>query len=144
MFDWRERARAMRIGMDRRGTHEAGVAVVDQQAEPCPPQQAAFARRIINEVVAPVLREFVSIVTDVPGKPVYHEHDKRTLAMTCDLDARRFTVKVYLLPDATVRLGAFLTPSHAEGDCKDFGLDARNEEIEGWLGDCLNRLYENR
>jgi hypothetical protein len=144
MIDWRERARAIRIGMGRRGVHEAGVAVLRQQAETCPPQQAAFAKRMINEVVAPVLREFVGIVTDAPGKPVYHEHDRRTLALTCDLDARRFTVKVYLLPDSTVRLGVFLIPSHTEGDCRDFGLDARNEEIEGWLGDCLTRLYENR
>jgi hypothetical protein len=144
MIDWRERARAIRMHMDRRGIHEGGVAVLRPQAEPYPPRQAAFAKRIINEVVSPVLKEFVGIVTDVPGRPVYHEHDRRTLAMTCDLDARRFTVKVYLVPDSAVRLGVFRTPSHAEGDCKDFGLDARNEEIEGWLGDCLNRLYANR
>lgn len=144
MISWREKAQGIRSRQDWRVETGAAAIAQEKQAEAKLLQQAAFAKRIIREVLIPVLTEFAGIVTDKEAKPVYHEYDERTLGVTCDLNSQRFTTKVYLLPDAAIRVTVFLTPSPTEGHCRDYGLAARNDEIEEWFGDCLARLYDNR
>jgi hypothetical protein len=144
MIGWREKAQGIRARQDWRIAAGATTTAREKRAEAPLPEQAAFAQRVIQEVLIPVLTEFAGIVTDTAAKPVYHEYDERALGVSCDLNSQRFTTKVYLLPDVRVRLTVFLTPSQTEGQCKDFGLSARNDEIEEWFGDCLARLYDNR
>jgi hypothetical protein len=144
MIGWREKAQGIRARQDWRMASGAATIAREKRADAKLPQQTACAKRIIQEVLIPVLTEFTGIVTDTATKPLYHEYDERTLGVTCDLNAQRFTSKVYLLPEAGVRLTVFLTPSQTEGHCKDFELSARNDEIEEWFGDCLARLYDNR
>ncbi len=143
MIAWREKATAIR---HKEESSPDGAAVATRR-KPCGdllPWQAAFAKKVVQEVLIPVLAEFVSIVTGSPAKPIYHEYDERTVGVTCDLDSMRFTAKVYLFPDAAVRFAVFLTPSLAEGHCRDFHLSAGNHEIEEWFGGCLAKMYENR
>jgi len=144
MIGWRERAKDIRARQERRRTALSASA---PQAEELPGdhhQQAAFAKRVIREVLAPVLSEFVSIVKGTPAMVAYHESGERTLGVTCDLNSSRFTAKVHLLAGLEVRLSVFLTPSQAEAHCRDFSLSAPNAEIEAWFGDCLTKLYENQ
>jgi hypothetical protein len=144
MSDWRERAKVIRAGLDRHPVDEAATAARDREREAMLPKQTAFATKIIKEIVVPVLTEFVGIVTGTPGKPVCHEYDKRTYGVTCDLDSLRFWVKAYLLFDSKVRLAVSLTPSQTEGWHRDYGPQARDDEIEEWFGNCLAKLYESR
>jgi hypothetical protein len=144
MSDWREGATAIRVAIDKRKADAAVATARRGEPDGLLPQQAAFARRIIEEVLSPVLREYVQILTGVAGKPIFHEYDKRTLGLTCDLDALRYSVHVYLLPDSMVRIAVSLMPSHGDGCYRDYGIYAPNEEIERWFGGSLVRLYEYR
>ncbi len=144
MSDWRDGAAAIRAAIDKRRADEAAALARKKEPEGLLPQQTAFARRIIEEVLGPVLREFVQILTGQAGKPVLHDYDKRTLGLTCDLDSLRYSVHLYLLPDSMVRIAVSLVPSHGDGCHRDYGMYAPNEEIERWFGGSLVRLYEYR
>jgi hypothetical protein len=143
MISWREKARSLRAWeLSKSG----GTALAHRRAPTGAPlaRQVAFAESITKEVLIPVLKEFAEIVSGAPAHPVYHHYNETAFGVTCDLDSRRFTVKVYLLPSLEVRIAVFLTPSSTEGHCRDYRLVAPRSEIEEWLGDCLARLYENR
>jgi hypothetical protein len=144
MIDWRQQARAIRVAQEKR-LHRSGAVVLEE----APPsgslqRQAAFAERVIHEVLGPVLTEFADIVADTSVTPVFHHYDDRTVGVTCDLDSLRFTSKLHFLPDSAVRLTVFPTPTQTEGHCRDFDLSAPNGELEQWFGNCLGKLYENR
>jgi len=143
MSDWRELAKAIRAKEDERGGVEGVVPFEDNESELFLTQEAIFAKKVINEVLIPVLAEFAEIVTRTPAKPVFHEYDTQTFGVTCDLDSVRFSVNVYLLPNSIVRIAVFLTPSSAEPDHQDYRLSAQHEEIEEWFGDCLVKLYRH-
>jgi hypothetical protein len=144
MSDWREGATAIRAAIERRKAEETAASARRKEPDGLFPQQTAFAHRIIEEVLTPVLREFVRIVTGEPGKPIVHEYDKRTLGLTCDLDSLRYSVRVYLLPDSVVRIAVFLNPSCGDGCHRDYGIPTPDEAIERWFGESLVRLYEYR
>jgi hypothetical protein len=130
--------------MEKRKVDESAVIARRALLEATLPQQRAYAREIIDEVLAPVLTEFVAIVRGTPGKPVRHEYDRRAFGVTCDLNAQRFVVNVYLLPDSLLRVTVFLVPSQTEPHYRDFALSAKNNEIEEWFGGSLAKLCENR
>jgi hypothetical protein len=142
MIGWRERAAAIHTAVEKRKACAAGASAPSSEAEAALAQQAAFVRRISQEVLVPVLKEFCEIVTGPPGKPVVHEYHKRAFGVTCELDSRRFCVNVFLLPDGEVRIAVSLMPSQTGGWHRDYRLGARNEEIEEWFGTALSRLYE--
>jgi hypothetical protein len=142
MTGWRERATAIRAVLDRRKGAETAAVSARPEPEAALARQAAFAGRVLKEVLAPVAREFSQIVTGAPAKPAAHEYHLRSLGLTCELDSRRFSVGVFLLPDDKVRIAVSLTPSQTAGWHRDFGLDASNEEVEEWFGTALARLYE--
>lgn len=144
MSDWRDRARSIRAQEDESGVFEMVAAARDRDAGARVLRQEEFAKKVIHEVLMPVLAEFAGIVTRVSGPPVLHRYDRRTFGVTCDLDSVRFTVHVFLLPDAQVRIAVALAPSRAEPHYRDYPLSARNEEIEPWFGACLVNLYENQ
>jgi hypothetical protein len=144
MIGWREKARAIRPRGETRSAGDGAAETRPKPGEAIRPEQAAFARRILKEVLIPVLTEFVGIVTDAPAEPACHEYDERSLGVSCDLDSLRFTIKVFLLHDSRVRVAVFLTPSQTGGHCKNYELAAPNGEIEEWVGSCLVKLYENR
>jgi len=142
MSGWRERAVAIRAVQERRKATGGTPSAPAREGDGARARQAAFARRIIEEVLAPVLREFTRIVTGEPGTAVFHEYHKRRFGLTCDLDARRFAADVFLTEDGTVRLAVSLIPSISPGWDRDYPLNARNCEIEEWFGTALARLYE--
>jgi hypothetical protein len=144
MSDWRERARAIRAAEDEYGVIEVVAAARGEGSEATLPRQAELAKKLIHEILMPVLAEFAGIVTAVPATPVFHQYDQRSLGVTCDLDSVRFAVHVFLLPDASVRIAVFLMPSRAEPLFRDFGLAASGEEVEQWFGASLAKLFEDR
>ncbi len=144
MSNWRKQAEAIRAHIEKRRVDGAAAAARHAFLEAMSPQQIAFARKCIREVLVPVLTDFVAILNHAPGKPVLHEYDRRTLGVTCDLDSQRFVVTVYLLPDSLVRVSVFLIPSQTEPHYRDFAFSAANDDIEEWFGSTLVKLYENR
>jgi hypothetical protein len=144
MSDWRKQAEAIHARMEKRKADETAAAARQTLLEEMLPQQIASTRKIIREVLAPVLTDFVAIVSGSPGKPVQHEYDRRTFRVTCDLNWHRFVVNLYLLPDSMVRIAVLLVPSQTEPHYRDFALSATNEDIEKWFGNSLVKLYENR
>jgi hypothetical protein len=141
-MSWRERATAIRAVAEKRKSGEAAAAARAREAESALLPQTAFARRIIDEVLIPVLKDFGRIVTGAAGSPVFHEYHQRAFGLTYELDSLRFSVGVFLLPEPRVRLAVSLMPSSTEGWHRDFPLNARNGEIEEWFGTSLSRLYE--
>jgi hypothetical protein len=144
MSNWRKQAEAIRARIEKRKVDETVTAARHTLLEEMLPQQSAYARKIIREVLAPVLTDFVAILSSTAGKPVQHEYDRRAFGVTCDLDSQRFVVNVHLLPDSLVRVAVFLIPSQTEPHYRDFALSAKNGEIEEWFGSSLVKLYENR
>lgn len=142
MAGWREQATALRAVIEKRQKDQAVVSARLPDGDGGLTRQTAFARKIIEEVLIPVLREFSSIVTGVAVQPVQHAYHKQYFGLTCELDSRRFTVDVFLIPEAKVRLAVSLKPSQTLGWHQDFALDATNAEIEEWLGTSLTRLYD--
>lgn len=144
MRSWRERAAAIRTAEEGRRAEARVVEAPPGEPEAALIQQSAFARRVIAEVLAPVLREFLQIVTGTPGTTVCHEYHRRALGVCCELDSRRFSVDLFLLTDGKVRLAVSLLPQSTDGWHRDYDPTARNEEIEEWFGVSLCRLYEAR
>ncbi len=144
MSTWRNQAEAIRAKIEKRKVDKNAAAARQALQEAMQPQQIAYARKCIREVLVPVLTDFVAILNGAPGKPILHEYDRRTLGVTCDLDSQRFVVTVYLLPDSLVRVAVFLIPSQTEPHYRDFALSAANDDLEEWFGSSLVRLYENR
>jgi hypothetical protein len=144
MSDWREHARAIRTIEEECGMPDVIAAARDGAREALLGRQTVFARRMIPEVLAPVLGEFSGIVTREPCTPVIHEYDARTYGLTCDLDSVRFILHVFLLADGKVRVTVLLSPVRGDPHCRDFELSVGNKQIESWLGDCLVKLYEDR
>jgi hypothetical protein len=144
MNTWRNQAEAIRARIEKRKVDESEAAAWCALAEKMLPQQIAYARKIIREVLVPVLTDFVAILTGTPGKPVQREYDRRALGVTCDLNSQRFVVNVHLLPDSKVRVAVFLVPSQTEPHHRDFALSTTNDDIEEWFGSSLVKLYEYR
>jgi len=144
MSDWREGAAAIRAAFEKQQSDKTTATARRRESEGLLPQQSTFARRMLADVLRPVLQEFVLIVTGVSGNVVTHEDDKRTLSLTCELDSLRYSVSLYLLFDSTVRIAVSLMPSHGDGRYRDYGLYAREEEVERWFGTSLVKLYDNR
>jgi hypothetical protein len=142
MKTWRNQAEAIRARMEKRKVDEAAAAARHAFLEAMLPQQIAFAKKCIREVLMPVLTDFVHILSGTPGKPVLHEYDRRAIGVTCDMDSQRFVVNVYLLPDSLVRIAVFLIQSQTEPHYRDFAFSATNDEIEEWFGSSLVKLYE--
>jgi hypothetical protein len=132
-------ASAIRTIADKRKAAEAAASARANEA--ALPQQTAFARRISEEVLIPVLKELCEIATGAPGAPVFHAYHRRAFGVTCDLDSLRFSIDVFLLPDAGVRIAVSVIPSQAEGWHRDYSLSARNDEIEEWVGRALSKVY---
>ena len=146
MSNWRERAREDRAAAEKR---QAGGAAPGGRGggEPAPAQQAAYARQVIDEVLVPVFREVVSLLTGSLGKPVVHEYGPRKLGVTCELDSLRYQADVYLLEGKAIRIAVSLLPSFGDGTYayyKDFEPQACKADIEAWFGDTVVKMYENR
>lgn len=146
MSNWRERAREVRAAAERR--QAGGVALADGRGcEPAPASQSAYARQVIDEVLVPVFREAVGLLTGSPVEPMVHEYGPWKLGVSCELDSLRFQADVYLLEGRAIRVAVSLLPSFGEGSYayyKDFGPQARKGEIEAWFGEALVKMYENR
>jgi hypothetical protein len=143
MSHWRKQAEAIRAQLQkRRGDDQAAARQALQEQSWT--QQSAHAKKVIREVLTPVLTDFAAIVTGTPGKPIEHDYDRRAMAVTCDLNSQRFVANVYLLPDAMIRIAVFLVPSQTEPHYRDFAASAAGEEIENWFGSSLVKLYESR
>jgi hypothetical protein len=110
MSNWRKQLEALRVRIEKRKVDESVATSRYELREAMLPQQSAFAQKIIREVLKPVLIDFVAILRGTPGNPVQHEYDRRAFGVNCELNAQRFVVNVYLLPDSMVRVAVFLIP----------------------------------
>jgi hypothetical protein len=72
MSNWRERAREARAAAERQVA--AAAPAGRGGGGPALAPQSAYARQVIDEVLVPVFREVVGLLTGSPGKPVVHEY----------------------------------------------------------------------
>lgn len=140
MAEWEDRFKAFRKKIDgdaeARKTYEAKAAENAAKI----PQLRAYAHKVANEALVPVLQTINDTLTDQPLHPVITDHGK-TITLVAFLGNVRIAVNLHLRLDGRLGISAFggLKDTLAEVTAS---LETGNAELQKWFGKTVADYFD--